>query len=65
LEENREELNVSKEQFATLDDDKVKDILNTLLSDLAFRRIMQSILTKRAKPQSRLLFFCGYGDRFF
>jgi len=48
----REKLNVSKEQLATLDDDKVKDILNTLFSDLSFRRIMQNILTAKAKPQS-------------
>ena len=48
----REKLNVSKEQLATLDDDKVKDILNTLFSDLSFRRIMQNILTEKAKPQS-------------
>lgn len=34
----REKLNVSKEQLAMFDDDKVKDILNTLFSDLAFRR---------------------------
>ncbi len=47
----REKLNVSKEQLATLDDDKVKDILNTLFSDLSFRRIMQNILTEKAKPQ--------------
>ena len=37
----REKLNVSKEQLATLDDDRVKDILNTLFLDLSFRRIMQ------------------------
>lgn len=48
----REKLNVSKEQLAMLDDDKVKDILNTLFSDLAFRRIMQDILAEKAKPQS-------------
>ncbi len=48
----REKLNVSKEQLATLDDDKVKDILNTLFSDLSFRRIMQNILTEKAKQQS-------------
>jgi len=47
----REKLNVSKEQLATLDDDKVKDILNTLFSDLSFRRIMQNILAEKAKPQ--------------
>ncbi len=47
----REKLNVSKEQLATLDDDKVKDILNTLFSDLSFRRIMQNILTEKTKPQ--------------
>lgn len=33
----REKLNVSKEQLATLDDDRVKDILNTLFWDLSFR----------------------------
>ncbi len=48
----REKLNVSKEQLATLDDDKVKDILNTLFSDLSFRRIMQNILSEKTKPQS-------------
>lgn len=48
----REKLNVSKEQLATLDDDKVKDILNALFSDLSFRRIMQNILKEKAKPQS-------------
>lgn len=48
----REKLNVSKEQLATLDDDWVKDILNTLLSDLSFRRIMQNILTEKAKTKS-------------
>ena len=45
----REKLNVSKEQLATLNDDMVKDILNTLFSDLAFRRTMQNILTEKAK----------------
>ena len=48
----REKLNVSKEQLATLDDDKVKDILNTLFSDLSFRRIMQNILIEKAKTKS-------------
>ena len=48
----REKLNVSKEQLATLNDDAVKDILNTLFSDLYFRRTMQDILTEKAKPQS-------------
>ena len=48
----REKLNVSKEQLATLDDDNVKDILNTLFSDLSFRRIMQNILTEKAKKKS-------------
>ena len=48
----REKLNVSKEQLATLDDDRVKDILNTLFSDLSFRRIMQNILTEKAKTKS-------------
>lgn len=49
----REKLNVSKEQLATLDDDKVKDILNTLFSDLLFRRAMQIILAKKVKQQSQ------------
>lgn len=48
----REKLNVSKEQLATLDDDRVKDILNTLFSDLSFQRIMQNILAEKAKQQS-------------
>ena len=48
----REKLNVSKEQIATLDDDRVKDILNTLFSDLSFRNIMQNILTEKAKTKS-------------
>ena len=48
----REKLNISKEQLATLDDDRVKDILNTLFLDLSFRRIMQNILTEKVNPQS-------------
>lgn len=48
----REKLNVSKEQLATLNDDAVKDILNTLFFDLYFRRTMQNILTEKVKPQS-------------
>ena len=48
----REKLNVSKEQLATLDDDRVKDILNILFLDLSFRRIMQNILTEKAKMKS-------------
>ena len=48
----REKLNVSKEQLAMFDDDKVKDILNKLFSDLAFRRTMQNILIEKVKPQS-------------
>ena len=48
----REKLNVSKEQLATLNDDAVKDILNTLFSDLYFRRTMQNILTEKVKQQS-------------
>lgn len=48
----REKLNVSKEQLATLDDDRVKDILNTLFLDLSFRRIMQNILTEKVKMKS-------------
>ena len=43
----REKLNVSKEQLAILNDDTVKDILNTLFSDLYFRQTMQNILTWR------------------
>ena len=48
----REKLNVSKEQLAARNDDSVKDILNTLFSDLYFRRTMQNILTEKVKPQS-------------
>ena len=48
----REKLNVSKEQLATFDDDSIKDILNTLFLDLSFRRIMQNILTEKAKIKS-------------
>lgn len=48
----REKLNVSREQLATLDDDRIKDILNTLFSDLSFRRIMQNILTEKVKMKS-------------
>ncbi len=48
----REKLNISKEHLATLNDDTVKDILNTLFSDLYFRRTMQNILTEKVKPQS-------------
>ena len=48
----REKLNISKEQLATFDDDRVKDILNTLFLDLSFRRIMQNILTEKAKTKS-------------
>ena len=48
----REKLNVSKEQLATLNDDTVKDVLNTLFSDLYFCRTMQNILTEKVKPQS-------------
>ena len=48
----REKLNVSKEQLAVLNDDSVKDILNTLFSDLYYRRTMQNILTEKVKPQS-------------
>ena len=47
----REKINVSKEQLATLNDDSVKDILNTLFFDLYFRRTMQNILTEKVKPQ--------------
>ena len=48
----REKLNISKEQLATLNDDTVKDILNTLFSDLYFRRTMQNILTEKVRAQS-------------
>lgn len=48
----REKLDISKEQLAALNDDSVKDILNTLFSDLYFRRTMQNILTEKVKPQS-------------
>lgn len=47
----REKLNISKEQLATFDDDRVKDILNTLFSDLSFQRIMQNILTEKSTQQ--------------
>ena len=49
----REKLNVSKEQLAALNDDSVKDILNTPFSDLYFRRTMQNLLTEKVKPQSQ------------
>ena len=48
----REKLNVSKEQLAILNDDTAKDILNTLFSDLYFRRTMQNILAEKVKQQS-------------
>lgn len=48
----REKINVSKEQLATLNDDTVKDVLNTLFSDSYFRRTMQNILTEKVKPKS-------------
>ena len=48
----REKLNITKEQLASLNDDSVKDILNTLFSDSYFRRMMQNILTEKVKPQS-------------
>ena len=47
----REKLNITKEQLASLNDDSVKDILNTLFSDLSFRRTMQTILAEKAKKQ--------------
>lgn len=47
----REKLNITKEQLASLNDDSVKDILNTLFSDLSFRRTMQNILAEKAKKQ--------------
>lgn len=51
-----EKLNVSKEQLATLNDDRVKDILNTLFADLSFRRTMQNVFpllsaARQAKPR--------------
>ena len=49
----REKLNVSKEQLATLDDDRVKDILNTLFSDLSFCRTMQNILAEKENHNLR------------
>lgn len=49
----REKRNVSKEQLATLDDDRVKDILNTLFSDLSFRRTMQNILAEKENHNRR------------
>ena len=48
----REKLNITKEQLASLNDDSVKDILNTLFSDSYFRRMMQNILTEKVNPQS-------------
>ena len=48
----RERLNIAKEQLAALNDDSVKDILNTLFSDSYFRRTMQNILTEKVKLQS-------------
>ena len=47
----REKLNITKEQLAALNDNSVKDILNTLFSDLSFRRTMQNILAEKAKKQ--------------
>ena len=49
----REKLNVSKEQLATLDDDRIKDILNTLFADLSFRRTMQNILAEKENHNLR------------
>ena len=48
----REKLDVSKEQLAVLNDDRVKDILNALFADLSFRRAMQNILAGKVKQQS-------------
>ena len=48
----REKLNITKEQLASLNDDSVKDILNTLFLDSYFLRTMQNILTEKVKPQS-------------
>ena len=48
----REKLDISKEQLATLNDDIVKDVLNTLFSDLYFCRTMQNILTEKVKLKS-------------
>ena len=47
----KEKLDITKEQLAALNDDSVKDILNTLFSDLSFRRTMQNILAEKAKKQ--------------
>lgn len=47
----REKLNISKEQLATFDDDRVKDILNILFLDLSFRQTMQNILTEKSTQQ--------------
>ena len=47
----KEKLNITKEQLAALNDDSVKGILNTLFSDLSFRRTMQNILAEKAKKQ--------------
>lgn len=41
------ELQKTKAELATLDDDRVKDILNMLFSDLSFRRTMQNILAEK------------------
>ena len=48
----KEKLDITKEQLAALNDDSVKDILNTLFSDSYFRRMMQNILTEKVNPQS-------------
>ena len=48
----REKLNITKEQLASLNDDSVKDILNTLFLDSYFLRTMQNILTEKVNPQS-------------
>lgn len=47
------ELQKTKAELATLDDDRVKDILNTLFSDLSFRRIMQNILAEKENHNLR------------
>lgn len=48
----RGKLNVPKEQLAALDDNGIKNILNTLFSDLSFRRTMQNILAEKVNQQS-------------
>lgn len=47
------ELQKTKAELATLDDDRVKDILNMLFSDLSFRRTMQNILAEKENHNLR------------